>query len=705
MEFSRLRVSGFKSFCDPVELEIGSGLTGIVGPNGCGKSNIVEALRWVMGESSAKGLRGSEMNDVIFAGSSLRSAYDMAEVSLLVKKPASRHGANGSNGHAAVANGHGPNGSGERGLAEAGVAFDLEELEIARRISRGSGSAYRLNGREARARDIHLVFADVGAGARSPAIIGQGQVGFVVEAKPEERRRLLEDAAGIGGLHSRRREAELKLAATERNLERVTDRIADQDERLTDLRRQAKQAERYRKLQEQIRELEALTTLARLKEAREALEKAEQRLERTRRAHGEAASAQVAAEKARIDAEALLPERREAVALTTALAARAEERLVTVEASHSQHERERRMLEEQVAEAKERLDRLEREAALAEASLVDRDRESEEAGSRIETLEASLAELREVEPELADTVATASERARLIEREIAVAEARRESLANRLSELQARRETVREELERLVSVDDDALVEVARRQLVEAEAEHRSAGEAQARASDEAGHFAGQRDDLDEKVEVCRERLAEATHARQTLEAEIAAGRQRHEAQKAQGERLVREEDRIRRRMDAIETERKALDLDRKRATRAELAPRCEALAAEVRELHAREAELAARREDASARREADLAASADFERRLDRAVAEEEALRSLQTGDDNVPIIDHVEIPEAWSRALAAALGDDLLLSAEDDRTSTERVSGAGSMGNMRCSTCRRASSPCRRGSRRPNA
>ena len=655
-------MSGFKSFCDPVELDIGSGLTGIVGPNGCGKSNIVEALRWVMGESSARGLRGSEMNDVIFAGSSLRSAYDMAEVSVLVKKPATGNGAGG------VDHGGGANGKGG-GLAEAGVPFDLEELEIARRISRGTGSAYRINGREARARDIHLVFADAGAGARSPAIIGQGQVGFVVEAKPEERRRLLEDGAGIGGLHSRRREAELKLAATERNLERVTDRIADQEERLTDLRRQSKQAERYRKLQEQIRELESLSSLARLRKAAAALDGAKARLEAARRAHGAARETRERCEKAHLAAGALLPERREAVAVTTALAARAEERLVTIEAGHRQHERESGMLREQVEEATARLEGLDREAALAEATLAERRREAGEAQVRIGELEAKLAELRTAEPGLVEAAAMAGDHARRIEREIAVAESRRESLGKRLEELRTRRRTVAEELERLVSVDDDALVEVARRQLGEAEAERASAGEALERAGAEAALFAERRGECESRVEAIREKLAEAVAARQSLEAGIAAARQRRETLSAQIERLTREEQRIRRRLDAIAGERRALDLAGREAALAELAPRCEALDAELKDLQAREAGLAAAREEAAARREADLAATADIERRLDRAVAEEEALRSLRTaGDDGSPIIDRFEVPEAWSRALAAALGDDLLLRAEED-------------------------------------
>ena len=209
MQLTRLRLSGFKSFSDPVEVRIEDGLTGVVGPNGCGKSNIVEALRWAMGESSAKGLRGGEMEDVIFNGSGSRPAFDVAEVRLGLTGPV-------------------------EGLPDLRGAL---EVEVARRISRGQGSVYRINGREARARDVQLLFADAGSGARSPAIVGQGQISFVVESKPQERRRLLEDAAGIGGLHGRRREAEGKLAGTEANLRRVLDLLREQETRLVELER------------------------------------------------------------------------------------------------------------------------------------------------------------------------------------------------------------------------------------------------------------------------------------------------------------------------------------------------------------------------------------------------------------------------------------------------------------------------------------
>jgi energy-coupling factor transporter ATP-binding protein EcfA2 len=303
LQFIRLRVSGFKSFCDVTELDIGPGLTGIVGPNGCGKSNVVEALRWVMGESSAKGLRGGEMEDVIFGGSALRPPYDLAEVALGLKRP--------------------PVAGDDAAIH---VLPKSEDLEISRRIGRGTGSLYRLNGREVRARDIQLLFADAGSGAKSPAIVGQGQVGFIVEAKPEERRRLLEEAAGIGGMHSRRREAELKLQATTANLERVTDQLGLLAARRTALEKQAKEAERYKKLQAQIRALEAFLVKARISAGRAALEAAIDALAQARTTLGERQSLAAAAEAAHAAAAARLPGLRDAAAVAAALLARLAER-------------------------------------------------------------------------------------------------------------------------------------------------------------------------------------------------------------------------------------------------------------------------------------------------------------------------------------------------------------------------------------------
>ena len=236
MQIDRLRLVGFKSFADAAEVTIGPGLTGIVGPNGCGKSNLAEALRWVMGENSARRLRGGAMDDVIFGGAAGRPARNVAEVLLSLDNRA----------------------------RDAPFAFnDREEIEIVRRIERGVGSLWQINGREVRARDVQLMFADAATGGPSGAIVSQGRVGALIEAKPAERRFLLEEAAGTAGLHARRRETELKLAAAENNLTRLDDVAASLTTRLTALQKQARQAQRYRRLSDQIRRHEALLFHAR----------------------------------------------------------------------------------------------------------------------------------------------------------------------------------------------------------------------------------------------------------------------------------------------------------------------------------------------------------------------------------------------------------------------------------------------------------
>ncbi|MFD2204325.1 chromosome segregation protein SMC [Kiloniella antarctica] len=231
VQFKKLRLSGFKSFVDQTELLITSGMTGVVGPNGCGKSNLVEALRWVMGETSAKRMRGSEMDDVIFAGSATRPARNIAEVSLLL----------------------------DNSDRTAPAAFNnYEEIEVIRRISRGSGSNYKVNGKDVRARDVQLLFADAASGSQSTALVSQGRIGEIINARPISRRGLLEEAAGITGLHSRRHEAELRLKAAETNLERLEDVVLTLDAQLQGLKKQARQANRYRNLAQLIRQHEAI---------------------------------------------------------------------------------------------------------------------------------------------------------------------------------------------------------------------------------------------------------------------------------------------------------------------------------------------------------------------------------------------------------------------------------------------------------------
>jgi chromosome segregation protein len=230
VSFTRLRIAGFKSFAEPAVVEIRPGLTGIVGPNGCGKSNVVEALRWAMGESSARSLRGGEMDDVIFAGTAARPSRNIAEVTLVLDEAA--------------------------GLAPPPF-HEAPELEVIRRIERGGGSNYRVNGREARARDVQTLFADLASGARASAMVSQGRVGAIVSARPEERRALLEEAAGITGLHARRHEADLKLRAAEANLERAEALKSQLEGQLEGLKRQARQAARYRTLSGSVRSAEA----------------------------------------------------------------------------------------------------------------------------------------------------------------------------------------------------------------------------------------------------------------------------------------------------------------------------------------------------------------------------------------------------------------------------------------------------------------
>ena len=302
MQITKLRLSGFKSFVDPTELLIEPGLTGIVGPNGCGKSNLVEALRWVMGETSARGLRGGEMDDVIFAGTAARPAYDLADVTVQLRRV-------------------------DRALPQFG---DDDELELTRRIGRGVGSLFRVNGREVRARDVQLLFADASSGARSAAIVSQGQIGSLVEAKPTDRRRLLEAAAGVAGLQARRHEAELKLQATEANLVRLQDLLTALEEQHRSLRKQARQAERYRELSAAWREAEAALLIGRWQTARAELAAAEQAF---RQGQEEIASRTGALEQARArrdEAAAALPALRQREAALATELARLGERLSAV---------------------------------------------------------------------------------------------------------------------------------------------------------------------------------------------------------------------------------------------------------------------------------------------------------------------------------------------------------------------------------------
>jgi chromosome segregation protein len=287
MKLTRLRLLGFKSFVEPTDFAIEPGLTGVVGPNGCGKSNLVEALRWVMGESSHKSMRAASMDDVIFSGSNTRPARNNAEVAIAI----------------------------DNSSRSAPAAFnDQDTLEIARRIERDSGSNYRINGREVRARDVQILFADASTGARSPALVHQGRIGEIIQAKPEQRRRVLEEAAGVAGLHARRHEAELRLKAAETNLLRVEDVIGQLSAQIDGLKKQARQAIRYRTVSSQVRKAEATLYHLRWTAANSEVAEAEDAKDVSVRTVADRVGAEAEASKRQALAAAALPELREAEA-------------------------------------------------------------------------------------------------------------------------------------------------------------------------------------------------------------------------------------------------------------------------------------------------------------------------------------------------------------------------------------------------------
>ena len=292
MRLTRLRLNGFKSFVDPTDLVIHDGLTGVVGPNGCGKSNLLEALRWVMGETRASAMRGGGMEDVIFNGSGSRGARSFAEVALVIDNS-------------------------DR-LAPSGFN-EADQIEVTRRITRDAGSAYKVNTREARARDVQMLFADASTGSHSPALVRQGQITELINAKPKSRRRILEEAAGISGLYQRRHEAELRLSAAEANLLRVDDVLEALAQQLSSLVRQAKQAARYREIGEELRRAEGRLLYRRWREADQARAEAEAALQARLVLVAQSDAAARAASAARDIADAALPALREEATIAGAV--------------------------------------------------------------------------------------------------------------------------------------------------------------------------------------------------------------------------------------------------------------------------------------------------------------------------------------------------------------------------------------------------
>ena len=411
VQFDKLRLSGFKSFVDPTELAIESGMTGIVGPNGCGKSNLVEALKWVMGETSAKQMRGSEMEDVIFAGAGTRPARNIAEVMLSLDN---------------------------KTRTAPAMVNDTDQLDVMRRIERGHGSAYTVNGREIRARDVQTLFADAATGSRSTAMVSQGRIGSLVNAKPADRRSIIDEAAGITGLYARRHEAELRLRAAEQNLARVQDVLIALEEQHKGLKRQARQASRYRNLSDHIRRAEAAVLALKLASAESDLANSGERLREAEALVADLTRLVGLATTAQADAATSLPPLRndEAAAAAALQRLRVAHDALTAEAervAQAQEEAETRLRQTDSDLERERGRKGDAEAATADLDGQRGRLEQQQVGE--EDRAAAALQARDVAQ--TDTATAETEHDRLT-RQIADDEALRQSVGREIAELQDR---------------------------------------------------------------------------------------------------------------------------------------------------------------------------------------------------------------------------------------------------------------------------
>ena len=484
MRFSRLRLNGFKSFVDPTDLVIHEGLTGVVGPNGCGKSNLLEALRWVMGENRPTAMRGGGMEDVIFAGAATRGARHFAEVSIVIDN--------------------------QDRLAPSGFN-DADTIEIVRRITRDAGSAYKANSKDVRARDVQMLFADASTGSHSPALVRQGQISELINAKPKARRRILEEAAGISGLYARRHEAELKLNGAEQNLLRVDDVLEGLAQQVATLTRQARQAARYREIGEELRRAEGMLLYRRWREADLARAEAEAALRDRLLAAGRADAATRAAAKAREAREDALPPRREEEAVAAAIL----QRLVLQRDALGDQEARAMALIETLRGRVVQLGRdMEREAGL-----------NRDAGETIQRLDWEIAQLLKAHEGHEERLAEAAEAAR----EAGSILSDRETLLGNATEDAARLAARHQSVQRLLS-DTKVTVERAEAEASRARDAVIAASEALERASEAFdAATSGQ-----EEAAALAEAAEDALEATETARAE-AQGREA-EARAARGE-------------------------------------------------------------------------------------------------------------------------------------------------------------------------
>ena len=465
MRFTRLKLTGFKSFVDPTELLIQDGLTGVVGPNGCGKSNLLEALRWVMGENRPTAMRGGGMEDVIFAGAATRPARNFAEVALTLDNS-------------------------ER-LAPSGFN-DSDVLDIVRRITREVGSAYKVLGKDVRARDVQMLFADASTGAHSPALVRQGQISELINAKPKNRRRILEEAAGISGLYQRRHEAELKLKSAEANLLRVDDVIEQLSNQLAQLMRQAKQAARYREIGESLRHAEGLLLFQRWQEADHARLAAEQQLKERILAASQSEAEVRMTTKARESAEDAMPPLREEEAVASAILQR-----LNVQ---------RDSLNDQEAQAKQRIQTLENRI---EQLIQDMERETglnKDAGETIERLEWEARELAKATEGQGEKLASA--------------QAAAQDAAGVLQDREAELSEKTEDVARLAARHQSAqrLFDDMKKTVEKSEASAASARESAEDAEEKLTHIAQLLEQAKTRSETAVQAAAQAEHALATIE-------------------------------------------------------------------------------------------------------------------------------------------------------------------------------------------
>jgi len=498
MKLTRLRLHGFKSFVEATDFLIEPGLTGVVGPNGCGKSNLVEALRWAMGETSYKSLRAADMDAVIFSGSGNRPARNHAEVVMTIDNT-DRSAPSSMN--------------------------DSELLEVSRRIEREAGSVYRINGKDVRARDVQILFADAATGARSPALVHQGKIGEIIQARPDQRRRVLEDAAGVAGLHARRHEAELRLKAAETNLTRVEDVIGQLASQIDGLKRQARQAIRYREVQAKVRKAEALLFHLRWLQANQDISESGRIHDLAVREQAERVQHQAEAARLQAIRASELPALRE----NEARAAAGLQRLTNA----------RDMLDREEERAKERAAELDRRLTQFTADIEREQRQLSDADVAVQRLDSEEAILKDEIKSRVEKRSGADAKVAEADEALAAAERTFSELTTALADLTARRRqfeaNVRTHAERLARIDQ----EIA------------SVGRDVEKLDNETGSL-GNLEALAQAMTAAQETLAQSASTTQTSEAAHVAARAKLDGSRAP---VVEADKRVQR----LETEAKTI--------------------------------------------------------------------------------------------------------------------------------------------------